>query len=752
MATTEKVAKSCNRCGKSSSTSLLRCSQCKQVYYCSRSCQSLAWKGKNGHRHACRKSSSAADDASGQQQTVNATVVELIHHVQQMDCQTAYEQMCRAQDEIRRLQQKLQREENENEEKRVVEEERSASSTAAAAAHNNQSSPKVDFLPKSATAIPEPKYDTSMKKAHGLWLDLGGMCSIEYFPNIQCYHVTLLTNTTQQQASSSDLLNFIPTIRKDDLQFTMSPITIQNRKSHSSSGIEFYEMKLAHLSSSPAAENPLITLILPIFKFYHQEDDKKCSPITTNISVDNHSTISLRIHLKQLFEISDSFKSMNLTEYLLGSSIEGSSVFSPATTSIIDINHLCCRTCQSSIILLKNNSNNNTDSDSTSSTSTAAAATTITTIHSVLPLPSGYWDDIEDYLICYDGQANVNFNSSTMNAIRNVALEDDAVIVLHRDDVIDGESRERGGVCTTRDVKGYGEHSSSLLRSYGNSISGIGAGSGGSSSEMITSISSTSSQLWKDKSAMKVHKGNTLTCSNCCSALGFVSGNDSNTFRFYKHLLSCGNPSSSLKKEKNVFSKHTCGSFLAREMVRYADNEAIYTFIVGVSDENDWTRMSRPSECILLHMISWDSVVAGLDGSEKDGEMNGDGVDDAIQFEKVLKVIFDKTTDRGQHSSSVQDDNDDVTKWTWGRIDLCCPPSSSSSMADEASSPNNPQTKASSVRIFISKQEWSGLEQALITGSAYFSESVKDAFVVSKLGMPVNGRHHASLSYLPLLN
>ena len=67
--------------------------------------------------------------------------------------------------------------------------------------------------------------------------------------------------------------------------------------------------------------------------------------------------------------------------------------------------------------------------------------------------------------------------------------------------------------------------------------------------------------------------------------------------------------------------------------------------------------------------------------------------------------------------------------------------------------PTQTQIKATAVRIFLSTQEWTELKHALHSGSEFFSEVVKDAIVMSKLGMPMNGsRHSASLSYLPLVN
>lgn len=625
-------------------------------------------------------------------------MAELMQHVQQMDCRTAYENMCRANDEIERLQKQLDEMATEEGEdyahdvSNVHVEEGNDSTTNEEAyssdTKNNQlSSEKVD--PSLLKEVNEMKDDTNIK-AHGSWLNEGGKCSIEYLPNIKCYHMTLTTNDNQNSGN-----NIIP--KWDDLQFTMSSIPHEREsESDHSSQIKFYEMKLVHSSSS--SSSTLLSLLLPT----SQASNHQSNPTTATISTDSQS-ISLRIYL----QINDS-ASMDIMDNLLGESI-----FSPVTTPIVHINHLHCRNCQSPINVHINES----------------------TIKSVLPLPSGYWDDIEDYLICYEGQAHVDFNTSSMNSIQRVALEDDAVVVLHKDDVNEGGSGSGSGVCTTRNVKGYGEHSA-LRNTNGRS-------------EQVTS-----SQLWKDKAAMKGDRGNTITCSNCWSTLGFVSGHDSNTFRFYKHLLHCGSPSASpsvsppLSVDRNVFCKYTCGSFLAREMVRYADSEAIYTFIVGVSDENDWTRLSKASEVVLLHMLGWDSALGSVNGKMSS---SGDEDGDAVRFTKVLKVIYDETTDRGQHSSN-QDDDSSGTKWTWGGMDLCCPPAKGNENEEQPLT-TEPQVKATAVRIFLSTQEMTELKQALATGSEYFSDVVKDAIVMSKLGMPLNGcRHSASLSYLPVIN
>ena len=50
----------------------------------------------------------------------------------------------------------------------------------------------------------------------------------------------------------------------------------------------------------------------------------------------------------------------------------------------------------------------------------------------VLPLPSGQWDDLQDYLTCYPGQASIEFG--TVHAQPNCLWFSDRTLVLHVDD------------------------------------------------------------------------------------------------------------------------------------------------------------------------------------------------------------------------------------------------------------------------------------------------------------------------------
>ena len=611
-------------------------------------------------------------------------LVELMQHVQSMDCNEAYKQLCLAQDEIKRLKQ-LELEEGTDITLSTTQ-QLSVSSKDVVQSEISDKVPQLDDKKSIPQAAQKDSTNNPRNIEHieprlaisGSWMDCQEdssykLCSIEYLPNVKCYQITLLTNNTEDIPQS-----------KEELQFDMISIVNDqvNNQPILSPLISYYEARLYRLKLNGDQERQLLlSVTLPI---------SSTEPPTARISLDINS-ISIRIQ-HDLLTMVEMYDSLDIVDNLLG--IELSS-FASITSDPNDLNYLHCRNCQNSII----------------KTPSSSSASNDNTIQSVLPLPTGYWDDISDYLICYDGQAIVDFTSSTTTAIKQSALEDDAVLVLHQDDLI--QNQKRRGIRIGR-VKGYGEHSS------GNE-------------------DASSSEAWKDKAAIKGAKSKTITCAKCCSALGYVSNNDndSNTYRLYKHLLDCGKPPNT-----SIFSKYTCGSFLAREMVRYAENDAIYTFIVGVSDEMDWTRAHNPGPCILIRMLGWDTPMAIV------GEMSTTDESNELQFHKVVKVIFEEVSDKGIDTTN----NTDSTEWTWRGVDFCCPPPNGTSV-DETASPEM-QIKASSIRIFFSQHEWTDLRDTLVDRSMYFSDAVKEAVVMTKLGLPTSDEEEqkAALSFLSLVS
>ena len=125
----------------------------------------------------------------------------------------------------------------------------------------------------------------------------------------------------------------------------------------------------------------------------------------------------------------------------------------------------------------------------------------------------------------------------------------------------------------------------------------LGGGGGGDDDD----DDNVSSRAWRDMAASRGGEANgTVTCANCCSTLGYVSDRDADTYRLYKHLLDCGGPDDIGGRRRRPasslsFADHTCGSFLAREMVRYAESDAVFAFVVGLSDENGRGRAHPPA-------------------------------------------------------------------------------------------------------------------------------------------------------------
>jgi hypothetical protein len=153
-------------------------------------------------------------------------------------------------------------------------------------------------------------------------------------------------------------------------------------------------------------------------------------------------------------------------------------------------------------------------------------------------------------------------------------------------------------------------------------------------------------------------------------------------------------------------------------------------------------------------MLSWDTVMGATCSSVTKLESAHQ-----IKFHKVLKVIFEVTENKNFHLAS-----DNPMDWKWGGLDLCCPPLRSNGATSNDSANNastldmitnmNAQTKTTSVRICLSIREWDDVKQSLMQNSQFFSESVRDAVVMTKLGvMPENGsiEHSAMLSFLPIV-
>jgi hypothetical protein len=362
----QTALRTCHHCSKPS-PSLLRCTQCKSAYYCNRTCQSAAWDPADGtgHRLVCRRLRKRAATAAASSSTdVNGAAVaneawrDLTNHVQSMNCDEAYRQMCLVQDEIQRLQSCV---EFENQTKVVMDSSSIVSDEAPCPAEDEKYVHEVETCHNPDTEIcnevsvvpnEQPASVHRSKPEHfisGSWLRQGGASSIEFLPNVKSYLITLTGN-----ASSC--------LERDSLNLDVSLVANED----TSSDVSLYNAKLYGSN----VDNPILSLKIPADKSVRNGE-----PLPQyNISLDKNS-ISIRIQ----FHNPTPGESAVIDE-LLGMD---TSAFSSTTSDAKSLNHLCCRTCLN-MIIRKDDTNQSV-------------------IRSVLPLPSGYWNEITDYLICYEG-------------------------------------------------------------------------------------------------------------------------------------------------------------------------------------------------------------------------------------------------------------------------------------------------------------------------------------------------------------
>ena len=320
------------------------------------------------------------------------------------------------------------------------------------------------------------------------------------------------------------------------------------------------------------------------------------------------------------------------------------------------------------------------------------------TIRKTLLLPRGNWDEIADYLICYSGQPIVDFSSSS-TARKSVALQDANALCLYDSDL--GTS-----VCVLA-VTGYGEEPN-------NHKSDI---------EILKEDAAT---VRGDRSWRDVSGGATVCCSMCCSPLGFASTESPETLRLLKHRLSVMQSHSGASRQLS-----SCSSFLAREMVRYAESKAIFTFLVILNDESTTSGITHsPSKkCLLLRLVSWDTNMATdtLSSSER------------LDFGRFAKIVFEETT--LDHTMNT----DDLTKWVWGGVDLCClPPGQEGVASQEILSPQDSSQQESmlptdgqisTVKLQLPPDEYDLVLQELSESKKYFSKAVTKATILMKMGV-----------------
>jgi len=242
--------------------------------------------------------------------------------------------------------------------------------------------------------------------------------------------------------------------------------------------------------------------------------------------------------------------------------------------------------------------------------------------------------------------------------------------------------------------------------------------------------------------------GATVCCNQCCSILGYASLEEPDSCRLLKHRL-CAKEER--KKSSNTsdtetidyFASNTCSTFIACELTRYAESQAVFTFMIFNGDSN--------GKILLLKLLSWNTLMV----ISKRKENNYEDQEQENQFERVAKVIYEEI-DNPSHNLFTSDNSDvqDPMNFTWGGLDLCCPPtdqgvSNQSSTLNKDGEAVISSESTACVEIHLPGDEWVQLKEALCTGSTFIPKEIAKVTIQLKLGNE-EGRDSASMSVLQL--
>ena len=298
-------------------------------------------------------------------------------------------------------------------------------------------------------------------------------------------------------------------------------------------------------------------------------------------------------------------------------------------------------------------------------------------------------------------------------------------------------------------------------------------------------ISATSAVVRGDRSWQDARDGESvsLCCGRCCSPLGFASLSSPETWRFWKHRLSV--PKTATVKESKRTSDRTamgtflssslllpftnlkplgsCSSFLARELVRYAESKAIFTFVVRCEENDDesyyadnetdggtpvaTTAKNNEKKCLLLRLLSWETAMAtSFDGNDESSSSPPPAVQPRpsrrLGFRRVAKIVFEETIDPTAlpKKGTAHGDNGSATQWFWGGVDLCCPPpvngnGNGNAIPMTPADEDDENIKVSTVRLQLPREEYDRISEDLVSGKALFEKEMADATIMLKMGV-----------------
>jgi WD40 repeat protein len=658
-----------------------RCKQCQSVYYCSAKCQGQDWK--NGHRQECANTKVRQGPLPAKIRSTDEALMYLeeLGRLTTMNDDTG------------------EAKEASLATKQCVNSSPPCGASSVVRDSFDEKEEKEEDNPTKTNGTKNSN-DVSTSQAFALTGNVDGIhpsvvsMLVEEMPQISCFQVTLKLSVGFDNIQSHELDITAEPASKPDKTL----VVISNRSSDSKA-----------------------TLFAGEFIYPIRADDVSLQQEKEKDDKQSLNVITVRLpHEPNLAS----------SGLLLDSQSE------QTTASLTDINNAACGSCHMPLFL----------KDAVATYGTRPRST----IEKTLPLPQGHWDDIADYLICYSGQPIVDFTSGGVITQAHVALQDANLLCLHPSDV-------PKSVCVLA-VSNYGETTNSSIGTDSDGTEINKDITGGAAEQKATAVAATSAAIRGDRSWQGDSTGGdsvTLCCTQCCAPLGFCSLTNPDSWRLWKHRLAIiestearsfpttaaiPNNAVPLAKTRPMAS---CMSFLAREMVRYAESKAIFTFVVGLDQEVFADAKGKNNNrYLLLRLLSWETAAAWSDKTTR-----GLAISPRLKFYRVAKIIFEEVVDptvNGLTKHQIGNEFALGQQWIWGGVDLCCPPGTAGQhgalemngrIAPVALlQPTQSRIRASSVRINLPADDYRQVQKELANGQHLFSKSQAEATILIKMG------------------
>lgn len=333
-------------------------------------------------------------------------------------------------------------------------------------------------------------------------------------------------------------------------------------------------------------------------------------------------------------------------------------------------------------------------------------------IEKVLPLPSNYWEDLSEFIMCYSGQPNIDFGSGSTTVHEKILYEAETIILVHQNDV--------GNSVADLAIPGYGQsfHSLSSEKAFSLPFGETQSYSGSSTESSMETNRNLSAEIRGHRFWGDAVSGVTLTCSLCCSTLGYASVESPDAYQLLKHRLILQPPDSQDGDRTHPPAMSVAG-FVAHEMIRYAESRAIFSFKVAMENPTPQHGFNE-RKVLILNLLSWDTVATNSERCHMDSDINV-----LSNWNRIAKIVYEEVTEPVE----LANDGKSGQSWTWEYADWCCPDNTK----EKPDTMLKRVETISYVWIYLDGSEWNELLEELETSSQYFSKDVAVATISAKV-------------------